>query len=48
MNKTDKIIVDINGKKVPLEKLPCNKCEWRYSLFCPKCEWNKEGEYKVY
>ena len=48
MNKTDKIFVEINGKKVPLEKLPCNKCEWRYSIHCPKGCWNKDGKYNVY
>ena len=42
------IMVDINGKLIPISKLPCAKCEWRYSIHCPKCEWNKDGKYKVY
>ena len=48
MTKEKEILVDINGKQVPLSKLPCNKCEWRWSIHCPKCEWNKDGKYKVY
>lgn len=28
-----KIKIEIKGKEIPLEKLPCNKCEWRYSIF---------------
>ncbi len=48
MNKEQEIIIDINGKEVPLSKLPCNKCEWRYSIHCSKCEWNKDGKVKVY
>lgn len=44
--KKTKVI--INGKEIPLEKLPCWKCEWRYSIHCPKCEWNKDGKYNVY
>lgn len=43
-----KIKIEIKGKEIPLEKLPCNKCEWRYSIFCPRCEWNKNGKFKVY
>lgn len=42
------IMVEVNGKLVPLEKLPCWTCEWRYSIHCPKCEWNKDGKAKVY
>lgn len=41
-------LININGKKIPLEKLPCWDCEWRYSIHCPKCEWNKDGKYNVY
>ena len=48
MDKEKEILIDINKKKVPLDKLPCDKCEWRYSLFCPKCKWNENGEYNVY
>ena len=42
------LMVEVNGKLVPLSKLPCWKCEWRYSIHCPKCEWNKDGKAKVY
>lgn len=42
------LMVEVNGKLVPLEKLPCWTCEWRYSIHCPKCEWNKDGKAKVY
>ena len=31
------LMVEVNGKLVPLSKLPC----W-------KCEWNKDGKAKVY
>lgn len=49
-DKNKEILIEINGKKVPLSKLPCikNNCEWRYSIHCPKCEWNKNGKVKVY
>lgn len=42
------ILININGKLVPLAKLPCNKCRWRYSICCPQCEWNKDGRFAVY
>ena len=42
------LMVEVNGKLVPLSKLPCWTCEWRYSIHCPKCEWNKDGKVKVY
>ena len=48
-DENDKLLtININGKQVPFEKLPCAKCEWYYSMHCPKCEWNKNGKYKVY
>lgn len=34
--------------KVDWEKMPCYKCEWRYSIFCPKCDWNRDGHCNVY
>lgn len=48
--KTDKkeIIVDINGKPVPLSKLPCSKCDLRYNPICPQCDWNRNGQFDVY
>ena len=42
------LTVNINGKEVPLEKLPCWTCKWRYSIHCPKCVWNKDGKFNVY
>ena len=33
---------------VDWEKMPCAKCEWRYTLDCPQCEWNRNGDYYVY
>lgn len=41
-------MIDINGKSVPLDKLPCSKCKDRYSIHCPSCEWNKDGKYNTY
>lgn len=35
-------------KEIDITKLPCFKCEWRYSIHCPKCNWNKQGKVKVY
>ena len=26
--------------EVDWDKMPCSKCDWRYSMHCPKCEWN--------
>lgn len=38
--------IDINGKVVSFEKLPCAKCERASSLSCPKPDcWNKDGKY---
>lgn len=50
MSKNKEILIEINGKKVPLSELPCikNKCEWRYTTHCPKCEWNRDGKVRVY
>lgn len=50
MNKEKEILIEINGKKIPLSELPCikNNCEWRYTTHCPKCEWNKNGNVRVY
>ena len=35
-------------KFIDINKLPCLKCEWRYSMHCPKCDWNKDGHVKTY
>ena len=37
-----------NNIQIDISKLPCNVCEWRWSIHCPKCEWNKKGKVKVY
>ena len=34
--------------EVDWDKMPCSKCEWRWSMHCPKCEWNKDGHVIVY
>lgn len=48
---TEKSIKQTKNKekiKIDIEKLPCKKCEWRWSMHCPKCEWNKNGDFCVY
>lgn len=35
-------------KQLDITKLPCFKCEWRYSIHCPKCQWNKDGNINTY
>lgn len=42
------IYIDINGKQVPLNKLPCWNCKDRYSIHCPTCSWNGDGKYNTY
>lgn len=42
------IVIDIDGKLVPLRQLPCWKCESRYSIHCPTCKWNSDGRYNTY
>ena len=34
--------------EVDWDKLPCSKCEWRYSFHCPHNCWNEKGKYIVY
>lgn len=34
--------------EVDFDKLPCAKCEWRWSIHCPKCDWNKDGKINTY
>lgn len=48
MKKIKKIYININGKLVDFAKLPCAKCEYRYSYVCPQCNWNKDGKYNTY
>ncbi len=50
LREIKKVEKDGSEKKILVDwdKMPCAKCEWRYSMHCPKCEWNKKGEYKVY
>ena len=38
----------ISVLEVDWEKMPCFKCEWRWSMHCPKCDWNKDGHVVVY
>lgn len=42
------LYVEVNGKLVPFDKLPCSKCEWRYSLHCPHGCWNADGKVNTY
>lgn len=42
------LLIDIDGKKVPLNKLPCWTCKDRYSIHCPTCYWNGDGRYNTY
>ena len=37
-----------NDLTLIIDLLPCNKCEWRWSMHCPKCYWNSKGKCKVY
>lgn len=46
--KVDKEKDSTKEPKIDLTKLPCWKCEWRYSLHCPHCNWNKDGKVNVY
>ena len=39
---------DKKEKEIDISKLPCNKCEWRWTIHCPKCNWNKNAKVKVY
>lgn len=50
IRKIQKISKDGTVKEITVDfdKLPCAKCEWRWSIHCPKCEWNAKGEYNVY
>ena len=41
----DGTITELN---VDWDKMPCSKCEWRYSFHCPHGCWNEKGKYIVY
>ena len=40
--------VETKYKKLDITKLPCFKCEWRWSMHCPRCQWNKNGNINTY
>lgn len=40
--------VETKHKQLDITKLPCFKCEWRWSIHCPKCQWNKDGNINTY
>lgn len=34
---------------VDWDKMPCSKCERRWTMTCPKADcWNKDGKYGTY
>ena len=41
-------VVETKHKQLDIAKLPCFKCEWRWSIHCPKCQWNKDGNINTY
>ena len=40
--------VETKRKQLDITKLPCFKCEWRWSIHYPKCQWNKDGNINTY